>query len=373
MTAHNEKSIQSQAAVSESLHDHSLVHPDLRTLHRDIIYRSLSNYPKHADAGQDLVLQTETIQRKIEGTFLPFNEKELSERWTNQEFRSRQLRLIRDIGIDSLILLTGNPGGICYKSKIFKDFLNCDLVEQILIDADKLAMDVWVGMPHVEIAWMLQQPDALNRLAEIGGQLLEEIHQNYGHHKSFYGWYIPYELCNVFIQWNGSERHLPQWINKLATRCKELSPNRPVAIAPYFTTVDGPQEFRRLWAQVAAQLDAVDTIMMQDSVGIFKEDRLREIPLYFSILQDICHEHGKQLWADIETFDQQHGIPLDEMAWSAQPPSNERVIRQLEAVSPYVERIVTFTFCEYMNPESGPQARRFYEDYRDYVAQTFLR
>ena len=356
--------------ISESLHDHSLVRPEQRATHREIVRQSLTDTPRvdaqplagaTASVGQDLM---------IEGTFVPLNDPELCARWCDPAYRGRQFQFMRDIGFHTLILLTGNRGGVCYDSKEFDRFLEIDLLEQVLHDAANERMTVWIGLPHVEIAWMIQAPDELHRLLQVSHGVIDEVYKRYGGIDSFYGWYVPYELCNVFVTSNHDESRLPNWINDIASHCKDVSESLPVAVAPYFTTVDGYHEFDRLWREILITLDAVDVVMMQDSVGIFKDERLRELPTYFSRLQGLARAAKKQLWCDVEVFDQRSGIPLDDDAWSAEPPSCTRVLRQIRSVSAYVDRIVAFSYCDYMNPDAGPEARKLYEDYRSYLRQT---
>ena len=44
------------------------------------------------------------------------------------------------------------------------------------------------------------------------------------------------------------------------------------------------------------------------------------------------------------------------------------MIRQLEAVAPHVERIVTFDFFHYISPFRGAAQRELYEGYRRYLS-----
>ena len=42
-------------------------------------------------------------------------------------------------------------------------------------------------------------------------------------------------------------------------------------------------------------------------------------------------------------------------------------MRQLKAVAPYVDKIVTFDFFHYMNPHRGDSQRQLYEGYHQYL------
>ncbi|HOE11058.1 MAG TPA: DUF4434 domain-containing protein [bacterium] len=354
--------------VSQSLHDQILVPPNLRKRHQDMIFRSLRNgsqksavadrYGRPSAGGRTL---------PIAGTFVPFHERDLCRRWSDPSYRATQYHLLKEIGLNTLILLTGNLGGVCYDSRYYAHICDTDLVDTVLKESSRLGMEIWIGLPHVEIAWMLQPRIRLTRLLETSRLLIEEIQQQYGQYDNFHGWYIPYELCNVFVEESEDPSCLPHWVNSIAMGCKLMPGDRPTAIAPYFTVTDGPDAFARLWENIVRRLSMVDVIMMQDSVGIFKEDRLLELPLCFRMLKSLAETHGKRLWADIEIFDQQAGVPLDWEPWTADPAPYERVIRQMQLVSEYVERIVTFSYFDYMNPAAGPVAGQLYRQYHQYL------
>jgi len=369
MSQCDERFVGSSETISQSLHDQILVSPDLRKRHQDIIFRSLQNgtgkleipdrFCQPPAGGQTL---------PIAGTFVPFNERNLCERWSDPSYRAGQYPLLKDIGLNTLILLTGNPGGVCYDSRHYSRLSDTDLVEAVLQESLGLGMEIWIGLPHVEIAWMLQSKTQLIRLLDRSRFLIEEIQEKYGRYDNFHGWYIPYELCNVFVEETEDPSCLPNWVNSIAMCCKLMPGDRPTAIAPYFTVTNGLEAFKGLWERIFRQISMVDIIMMQDSVGIFKEDRLLEIPACFFILKSLAGACGKQLWADIEMFDQQAGVPLDWEPWAANPAPHERMIRQMELVSDSVERIVTFSYFDYMNPAAGSVAAELYRQYYEHLS-----
>ena len=97
------------AGISESLHDHGLVHPELRDLFQEIILHSLTERPPQST---DLPGRREPpLHHKltIEGTFIPLNDREFCARWSDAGYCVEQLRYMRGIGINTLIILTGNP------------------------------------------------------------------------------------------------------------------------------------------------------------------------------------------------------------------------------------------------------------------------
>lgn len=354
--------------ASRSLHDQAFVRPELRGLHREIVERSLQNYPKERLLTCARSFPRPEAELLIEGTFVPLNDCDVHLRWSEDACRARQLRYLKAIGMDTLIVLTGHLGRVCYPSRYGACSDDTDALERILCEAAELGMRVWVGLPHAEVAWMLLDGGELDRLTAVAHGTIEEIFERYGSHTSFCGWYMPYELCNVFLKWRGDGQHLLNWINGNALHCRSVSGGMPVAVAPYFTTVDDVDEFGHIWRRVFRELSAVDIFMMQDSVGIFKDDRLAEIPAYFSVLEREARVANKRLWADVEVFDQRSGVPLDDNPWEADSPACERVIKQLKTIALFVERIVVYSFCDYMNPEDSPDARRLYEEYRDYFS-----
>jgi hypothetical protein len=88
---------------------------------------------------------------------------------------------------------------------------------------------------------------------------------------------------------------------------------------------------------------------MQDGVGTHRTTA-EESALVYAALAPVCKKHGARLWADVEIFDQTHGSPVDDKGWSAKAAPLDRVLKQADLASPYVEKTIIFEYLHYMSP-----------------------
>ncbi|MDD4817872.1 MAG: hypothetical protein PHI85_07875 [Victivallaceae bacterium] len=118
------------------------------------------------------------------------------------------------------------------------------------------------------------------------------------------------------------------------------------------------------------QLDRmnVDFVAYQDEIGVRKAN-VEWTPVYFERLKT-CHDKvGKaKLWADMEVF--QFEGPIYKTPLHSAPI--ERVIRQLEGISPFVERVLIYQYPGLMSKPGTiaevktPGATKLYTDYKAY-------
>jgi hypothetical protein len=172
---------------------------------------------------------------------------------------------------------------------------------------------------------------------------MNEIAEKYAHHKSFYGWYYPNET--------GINGHFDDsfinYVNSSSAEAAKLTPKAKTLIAPYGTrnVKAGEQYVRQI-----EQLD-VDFIAYQDEIGVEKT-KVEESAGFFENLYKLHKKAAKsRLWADVEVF--RFEGKVYQSALLPAPP--ERVIQQLEAVSPFVEKIFIYQYMGMMN-KPGSQA-----------------
>jgi hypothetical protein len=109
----------------------------------------------------------------------------------------------------------------------------------------------------------------------------------------------------------------------------------------------------------------IDIMMVQDGVGARGWDANLEekVVPFFRMFAEVCKRHGVSLWCDLESFRRKD--PEKETGFL--PTDPDRLARQLKAVAPFVETIVTFDFFHYMSPHRGDAQRALYDGYRDYL------
>ena len=252
----------------------------------------------------------------------------------------RKVKEISDAGIKYLVLLdiaiygkTFYPSGLLPKHQ-----LGCeDPLETVLNAADKygirffISNDFFGEWTNVEL---MMKNEAVNSLRI---KAMNEVAGKYAHHKSFYGWYFPNETSI-----NGSFRDFfIDYVNSCSAEAKRLTPGAKTLIAPYGTRlVKADDVFIR-------QLEKLDVsfIAYQDEIGV-RKTKVEESAGFFEKLNKAHAKAGRSgLWADVEFFDFEGETYKSALV----PASWERVRRQLEAVSPYVEKILIYQYIGLVN------------------------
>lgn len=255
-----------------------------------------------------------------------------------------------------------------YKSKHFSSFeMATEDPMQVMFDAaDKVGIKIFVSNDYYG-DWMYPERMFFDAEVEKKREIaMAEIVERFGHHKSFYGWYWPNEL-DIFPNYHDS---FVKYVNKCADTAERLLPGKKTLIAPYGTFhLIADDNFCR-------QLDRmnVDFIAYQDEIGVRKAN-VEWTPVYFERLKAAHDKVGKaKLWADVEIFEFEGPIYKTPLL----PAPIERVIRQIEGISPFVEKILVYQFPGIMRKPGSiatnntPNATKLYSDYLAY-REAFLK
>jgi hypothetical protein len=261
-----------------------------------------------------------------------------------REFSARQWRAkvaeIREMGLDHLVLMNvAKDGEVFFRSDSHSRFpMACeDPLGSVLGAADEVGVRFFIGVgffgPVTDGFGEIIGRAATRRRLEA----IAEIAESYGHHRSFEGWHWPREaeIRGVFPE------EFLDYVNTCSAEARRLLPNSRVLIAPYGTrTVSPSAEFLRQ----LERLD-VDVIAYQDEVGVQKT-RVEEIPRIFEAVR-AAHDRVERSapWADVEVFRFRGEVYRSALL----PAPFSRVRRQLEAVSPFVEKILIYQHLGLMN------------------------
>ncbi len=295
--------------------------------------------------------------------------------FTGQQWDAK-IKEIAQVGMEFLVLM---GTALYYRSfvrtTIFPQWhLACpDPLEAVLSAADKYGVKFFIGAGFYG-NW--GGPNAISDpvTAKKRLQAIEEIIRFYGHHQSFYGWYWPDEI-EIIPRF--TEQYI-QYVNASSRLARQLTPHARILIAPYGTRFAVPDDE---YVRQLADLD-VDIIAYQDEVGV-RKSRVEETSAYYEGLKK-AHDRARRsaIWADVEIFDfegaPQKGLPppvfldhaireVDTLSPSLAkfiesfeprpgiytsplvPARFDRVVRQLEAVSPWVDKILVYEYQGMMN------------------------
>jgi hypothetical protein len=275
-----------------------------------------------------------------------------------------KIREIAEAGIEYLVLMaTALDYRSFFPTKIFPEWrLNCpEPMEAVLSAADKYGVKFFIGGGFYG-DWtdpnIVADPDAARRRL----QAIEEITQLYGHHQSFHGWYWPNE---AFIDRYFSDEFMG-YVNTCSRLARQLTPKARIMIAPYGTRVAVPDD------RYVRQLDSldVDIIAYQDEVGV-RKSTTDETSAFFEGLRK-AHDRAQRaaIWADVEVFQFEGTVYKSELV----PAPFRRVLRQLEAVSPWVDKILIYQYQGMMNKPGStafcglPESAELYSDYMNWLS-----
>lgn len=212
-----------------------------------------------------------------------------------------------------------------------------DPLETILTAADKYGINFFVSNGFfgdwTNPVFLMKDPE-VNKLRL---RAMNEIAGKYANHKSFFGWYYPNETGitghydKIFID----------YVNTSSAEAEKLTPHAKTLIAPYGTrNVKADDQYVRQLEKLN-----VDFIAYQDEIGVEKT-RVEESAGFFKDLNELHKKAAKsKLWADVEVFNFEGQVYNSALV----PASPERVIQQLEAVSPYVEKILIYQYTGMIN------------------------
>lgn len=304
--------------------------------------------------------------KPIEGTWFEFQHHNTAEGkyWnpTLENFTAEQwdvkVKEIADAGMRYLVLLdVAIYDKSFYPSNLLPQHkMGCeDPLEAILSAADKYDINFFVSNGFFgnwrDPAFLMKDPGVNN----LRLKAMNEVAEKYGHHKSFYGWYYPNET-GIYGHYDD---FFIDYVNNSSTEAYKLMPNGKTLIAPYGTrNIKADEKYVRQIEQLN-----VDFIAYQDEVGVEKT-HVEESATYFESLYTLHKKATRsRLWADVELFrfegDVYHSALL--------PASPERVIAQLEAVSPFVEKILIYQYIGMLNAPNSkafaghPDSTKLYE------------
>ena len=163
-----------------------------------------------------------------------------------------------------------------------------DPAEAVFSAADELGMSVLPGIGMY--AWFDFTPHSLDWHCRVAC----EVWKRYGHHKSFYGWYISEEVFGDLNLKTKTPEEIVSFFRTFRQLRDELNPALPVMLAP---NCFGVPAALGAWEQLAKELDIICP---------FGFNRMPEGDLKaedaIALMQSIADKGGAHLWLDMEIF-----------------------------------------------------------------------
>jgi hypothetical protein len=249
----------------------------------------------------------------------------------------------------------GYQGKAFYPSKLHPGrvpIASHDPLETILSEADRLGMHVMPGVGCYAFF------DFTSGSLRWHKQVADELWQRYGHHPSFYGWYISEEKDGGLGD-KEERREIVEFFRELTPHLHRLAPEKPVMLATNSYHLRGAEETYR---QLLPRLDilcpfAFHRMPAGDLTG---EEAA-------AVLQSLCDEAGCHFWLDLETFVFRNGRELH-------PRPIQGLVSDISRF-PNFEKILHFEFPGMMSSPrmsrrpGGEASVRLYQDYERFLRE----
>lgn len=292
-------------------------------------------------------------RKQISGTWFEFTHHNAAEgiywneacrSFTQEQWREK-VREIAGLGMRYIVLMAtslvdDHKAEAYFKTDIFppaENFTCTDPIEALLLETDAQKLRVFLSTGFYG-SWLntmtnMTSPEVTKRAFRA----MKQLYALYGHHPSFYGWYLPDETC---IEGSFNPAFI-DYCNRYSAFARSLDSRFRTLIAPYGTNMLHADD------NYVRQLDMldVDMIAYQDEVGV-KKSTPEQTGAFYSALRRAHDRSGRSaLWADMEIFDFQ-----GEVYHSALIPAEfSRVQKQLEAISEYCDEILCYQYLGLMN------------------------
>lgn len=236
------------------------------------------------------------------------------------------MRKIRCIQLLILVLVAQVHSSCIFqenKHTTNSNFDDVDILEIIYSTANTLNMNV---MCDIDLrGGDLYQKSTIEELTQNSNQYIEEYYKRYGHHPSFWGWYLNNEI-NPIENTDYEQSYFWRTVWKsVVEKCHKVAPNSKVSISPFFLldkeSYRGfkylePKEYEEWWYHTMKET-GIDILMLQDSgaehLSFFTLDDRRP---FFQAFANACRRAGSEFWVNIETgqvkaIDWDHALKME--------------------------------------------------------------
>lgn len=243
----------------------------------------------------------------------------------------------------------------------YVDYLN--VIETIYSIADEIDMKV---ISDLNFSGGNLYPSANStKIIQEACSYCENFYGQFGHHPSFWGWYLNNEINPIKNDDYAQTRFWRNIWKQVTTKCHSVFPEGKVTISP-FVILDSeerrgfeyllPEEYEEWWYNTLIETD-IDIVMLQDSGAehlSFFSLELREP--FLQAFYNACKRANKDLWVNVESA---HVKASDwDEALSMEWNKNKQwefvgidwLRKKLELAAMYGSRIVNWGYFPMMNP-----------------------
>lgn len=291
--------------------------------------------------------------KKINGTFFEFyhHNRIGGQHWNSQcrEYTEEQWEAkvdeIAALGMKYIVLMASSlVYDECAESYFETDIYPAapmrtkNPISALMRAAQRNGLKVFMSCGFYGIWYHTRENITSQDVKERAFKAMKQLYELYGDNDAFYGWYLPdeTEIRPYF------DEDFISYVNEYAKYGRSFNKDLKILIAPYGTRFACADEH---YIEQLKSLDC-DIIAYQDEVGVEKSttDQTME---YFKNLSAAHKKAGKSaMWADMETFKCEGEVYFSPMVNA----DAERIKKQIESISDYVEEIIIYIYQGTMNP-----------------------
>lgn len=311
------------------------------------------------------VIHREIYMNKIEESKTPatpsydFIQPWLVEDWSIEKWETH-IDELKSVGYKGLILQDTRYDNTFYYDSKIKDVRgtpaitrNNDMLENMFTACDNKDFKVFLGL-SVENEWWdfarFKDVEYLDTLDDIDNQMVDELNQLFGNHKSFYGWYWAFEmLTNI----HGYEEKWATVINSTIDHINTLNDGRPIMFSPFKQWLLPQIEVQHynMWSNFFKLVNfrEGDIFAPQDSIGKIcgKEPTHRALINTYRFLRackKACDENPNvKFYVNCELFATHSRFNSTDLFVAG----DERINYQLIIANYFAEDICTFSYTHY--------------------------
>ena len=305
----------------------------------------------------------------ITGTFLDEITWDIpSQNWGYEKW-NKDFAAMKKMGIDSVVLIRGAFGRyMTFRSDVllkheghFMYEPAFDLMGLFLDLADTYDMKFYCGIFDTGRYWLSGD---YKREVDINKLFIDEIQEKYGHHKSFYGWYLSQEVSR---RTGGIVESFAQ----IGQHAKSVSGNKPCLISPYIHGLKTDQVLGGDQATTVSQhikdwTDILSGIKGSVDIMAFQDGQVdyHELKDYLAANRELSAKFGIECWTNVESFDRDMPIRFLPIRW-------DKLIKKLiHSQEAGMSKALTFEFSHFMSPNSAYlQAGNLYRIYCEHFGE----
>lgn len=285
--------------------------------------------------------------------------------WSTRQWRDEFTRL-RKLGTRALVIQWSQYDMVTFYPKPGEQD---SLLSRIASAAVESGLDFYTGLA-LNSDWAKPQTldgRKIDRALRENKQVATSIHQHFGKHPNFLGWYIPQELTDIFYTDDQRELILG-FFSELSDFLKELDTLKPILASGYTLPEKSHLVKFTMWWMRVFDESGIDTLIFQDSAGTATKQKWETITPYVEAISIIDDEYfSGDIWFVAEIFSQLDGPDINNRPFRAVPADFGRISRQLQLLGGYGKRIASYAYFPYMQPDSGEAASRLYQQYKQFV------